>query len=70
VPPRAAGATNKQETRRRTLNNQPTAIDTNLDPFALDVEIIVDRGATGAASRCTTNDGCAPTCASSCASRG
>ncbi len=52
------------------MNNQPTAIDTNLDPFALDVEIIVDRGATGAASRCTTNDGCAPTCASSCASRG
>ena len=40
------------------------------DVFALDVQVITDVTADGAATRCSTNDGCAPTCASSCASRG
>ena len=52
------------------MSDQLSAIDTDADPFALDVEVIADLGPNGAASRCTTNDGCAPTCASSCASRG
>jgi FxLD family lantipeptide len=38
------------------------------DVFALDVQILTD-GSVGDAGRgCDTNDGCAPTCASSCTS--
>ncbi|MFB9321922.1 FxLD family lanthipeptide [Cryptosporangium minutisporangium] len=39
------------------------------DDFVLDVQVTTDTAvAQGAAAPCTTNDGCAPTCASSCAS--
>jgi FxLD family lantipeptide len=37
--------------------------------FTLDVQVVTDLSADMAATRCTTNDGCAATCASSCASR-
>jgi FxLD family lantipeptide len=40
------------------------------DMFALDVQVITDVTANGAATRCSTDNGCAATCASSCASRG
>ncbi len=40
------------------------------DVFVLDVQVITDVPPNAAAVRCTTNDGCASTCASSCASRG
>ena len=39
------------------------------DPFALDVEITVDVPPGASLEACTTNDGCAATCASSCASQ-
>ena len=38
-------------------------------PFDLDIQVITDVPAGGSAP-CATDDGCAPTCASSCASRG
>ncbi len=44
--------------------------EANVNPFALDVQIVTDVRPGGVAEACTTNDGCAPTCASSCASRG
>ena len=37
------------------------------DPFALDVSLVIDPSRALPAA-CSTNDGCAPTCASSCAS--
>jgi FxLD family lantipeptide len=40
------------------------------DAFTLDVQVIIDLTADGAATRCSTNDGCASTCASACVSRG
>lgn len=40
------------------------------DPFALDVQVITDVPAGHPMAPCTTNDGCAPTCASSCVSGG
>jgi FxLD family lantipeptide len=50
---------------------QATLEDTDLeDAFTLDVQVIIDLTTNGAATRCSTNDGCASTCASSCASRG
>jgi FxLD family lantipeptide len=52
------------------MNDQSTVIDPGADPFALDVQVVADLAPNGAATRCTTNDGCAATCASSCASRG
>jgi FxLD family lantipeptide len=39
------------------------------DLFALDVQVVSD-GADTEPRACGTNDGCAGTCASSCASRG
>ncbi len=47
--------------------NPPTGADANENPFALEVEIVPE--AVGTAGRaCTTNDGCDPSCASSCTS--
>lgn len=43
-----------------------TEIDTE-DPFALDVRVIED-ARPAEQTACATNNGCAPTCASSCAS--
>lgn len=42
----------------------PTTVD---DVFALNVRVVADVG-RGAKDPCTTNDGCAPSCASSCTS--
>jgi FxLD family lantipeptide len=39
------------------------------NPFELDVRVTTDLPA-GVAAPCSTDDGCASTCASSCASRG
>jgi FxLD family lantipeptide len=38
------------------------------DPFVLDVRIVTDLGPGDRAAPCSTNDGCAATCASSCIS--
>jgi FxLD family lantipeptide len=38
------------------------------DPFDLGAVLVVDAAAAGAPRRCATDDGCTPTCASSCAS--
>jgi len=38
------------------------------DAFTLDVHVITDVVSGGDAVPCGTNDGCAPTCASSCTS--
>jgi FxLD family lantipeptide len=40
------------------------------DIFLLDVQVITEYDEAGANARCSTDDGCATTCASSCASRG
>lgn len=45
------------------------ATDTE-DPFALDVRVVTDISPGDAVAPCDTNDGCAPTCASSCISGG
>jgi FxLD family lantipeptide len=47
-----------------------TRIDTDGNIFALDVQVITDVRSGPEARACTTDDGCDPTCASSCASRG
>jgi FxLD family lantipeptide len=38
------------------------------DAFALDVVVVTDVRPGGVAAPCNTDDGCAPTCASSCVS--
>ena len=38
------------------------------DPFDLGAVLVIDTAAAGAPRRCDTDDGCTPTCASSCAS--
>ena len=43
--------------------------DMNENAFVLDVQVITDASSGAEAAACTTDDGCAPTCASSCASR-
>ena len=50
--------------------NELSIVETDADPFAIDVQVITDAPANGTAARCSTDDGCAGTCASSCASRG
>ena len=46
----------------------PTSTDSNLaDVFALHIALVIDPSRALPAA-CSTNDGCAPTCASSCAS--
>jgi FxLD family lantipeptide len=39
-------------------------------PFAVSVEVITEAPGATAGRGCNTDDGCASTCASSCASRG
>jgi FxLD family lantipeptide len=46
-----------------------SAVDIDADPFALDVQVITT-SIDPANRKCSTDDGCAVTCASSCASRG
>jgi FxLD family lantipeptide len=38
------------------------------DPFDLGAVLVIDTAAVSAPQRCNTDDGCTPTCASSCAS--
>jgi FxLD family lantipeptide len=38
------------------------------DPFDLGAVLIIDTAAASAPRRCDTDDGCTPTCASSCTS--
>jgi FxLD family lantipeptide len=38
------------------------------DAFALDVQIVAEDDLGGVVAPCDTSNGCAPTCASSCAS--
>jgi FxLD family lantipeptide len=38
------------------------------DPFELDVTVTTEDGGERMPTACATEDGCAPTCASSCAS--
>jgi len=38
------------------------------DPFALDVQVVTDVQPGDVVAPCATDDGCAPTCASACAS--
>jgi FxLD family lantipeptide len=48
-----------------------TAISTGtreVDPFDLSAVLVIDTAAANAPRRCDTDDGCTPTCASSCTS--
>jgi FxLD family lantipeptide len=38
------------------------------DPFDLGAVLVIDTAAASAPRRCDTDDGCTPTCASSCTS--
>ena len=38
------------------------------DPFSLGAVLVIDTAAAGTPRGCQTNDGCTPTCASSCTS--
>jgi FxLD family lantipeptide len=38
------------------------------DPFDLGAVLVIDTAAANAPRRCDTDDGCTPTCASSCTS--
>jgi FxLD family lantipeptide len=38
------------------------------DPFDLGAELVIDTAAASEQQRCATDDGCTPTCASSCTS--
>jgi len=39
-----------------------------VDPFDLGAVLVIDTAAASAPRRCDTDDGCTPTCASSCTS--
>jgi FxLD family lantipeptide len=43
-------------------------IRTHDDPFDLGAVLVIDTAAANAPVRCNTDDGCTPTCASSCTS--
>lgn len=45
-----------------------TSIATYDDPFDLGAVLVIDTAAASAPRRCDTDDGCSPTCASSCTS--
>jgi FxLD family lantipeptide len=55
--------------RSSTMSTIIDAAETE-DVFVLDVRVVTEERVDPAAVRCSTNDGCASTCASSCASRG
>jgi FxLD family lantipeptide len=44
------------------------ATGTHDDPFDLGAVLVIDTAAANAPLRCDTDDGCTPTCASSCTS--
>jgi FxLD family lantipeptide len=50
-----------------TISSPTTSVDHAVNPFDLEVEIVPE-AVTSAGRACTTNDGCAPSCASSCTS--
>jgi len=41
---------------------------THDDPFDLGAVLVIDTAASNAPRRCSTSDGCTPSCASSCVS--
>jgi FxLD family lantipeptide len=47
-----------------------TAVPEEDSPFAVTVEVVSEAPGATAGRGCNTDDGCASTCASSCASRG
>jgi FxLD family lantipeptide len=49
----------------RTANSTRTY---EYDPFDLGAVLVIDTAAASAPRRCNTDDGCTPTCASSCTS--
>ncbi|WP_390624033.1 FxLD family lanthipeptide [Fodinicola feengrottensis] len=53
--------------RNRQMSETSTDIS---DLFALDIQVITDARPGEIEAPCSTNDGCAASCASSCASRG
>jgi len=48
---------------------QAGVLESSAKTFELDLEIMLDVPPGAAMEACTTNDGCAATCASSCASQ-
>lgn len=45
-------------------------LETDGDPFDLDVQVLPEVQEGDALAACTTNDGCAPSCASACVTEG
>jgi FxLD family lantipeptide len=56
------------EREKRHVMEEASVIETNENPFALDVQVITDVVPGAAAAACTSDDGCGSTCASACAS--
>jgi FxLD family lantipeptide len=53
---------------RNYVMQMATSIATYDDPFDLGAVLVIDTAAASAPRRCDTDDGCSPTCASSCTS--
>jgi FxLD family lantipeptide len=53
---------------RNHVMHTANAIGTRDDPFDLGAVLVIDTAAANAPRRCDTDDGCTPTCASSCTS--
>jgi FxLD family lantipeptide len=53
---------------RNYVMQMATSIATYDDPFDLGAVLVIDTAAANAPRRCDTDDGCSPTCASSCTS--
>ena len=69
-PPRASGPeyTARYPDGRNHVMHTANPTGTHDDPFDLGVVLVIDTAAAGAPRRCDTDDGCTPTCASSCTS--
>jgi FxLD family lantipeptide len=50
------------------MNPATPASNVEDDPFDLGAELVIDTTAATTPRRCNTDDGCTPTCASSCTS--
>jgi FxLD family lantipeptide len=53
---------------RNPVMHADNSAGTNDDPFDLGAVLVVDTDAASMPRRCNTDDGCTPTCASSCTS--
>jgi FxLD family lantipeptide len=58
----------REKREKRDVMEEASVIETNENPFALDVQVITDVVPGAAAAACTSDDGCGSTCASACAS--